>query len=228
MQNFLEICQEVLSETGISGTGPTSVVGTVGIEKKIVGWVQKAWLDVQQYRNDWPWMLKEFSFTTSPSKDIYLLTELSLTDVERWELAGATIYKTAEGKAGERYLGSIDYRVWWENLRIGTQTPAPPDKIMFTPGDNDLRVYPLPDAEYTITLRYFRALQRLTADADIPLMPTNQAWQDIIKWKALKYYGFYDGAPDIAAEAQEQWDSAIQAIDNRYGAVISMNMGTLA
>lgn len=228
MKSFLEICKDVREEAGISGLGPVSVVGAVGIERRIVGWVQRAWLDVQQYRDDWPWMLKEFSFITSPGKDLYPLIELNLTDVERWELAGATIYKTAEGKGSERKLGSADHRYWWEHLRIGLQTPESPGSIMFTPGDNSLRLYPAPDGEYTITLRYFRALQRLATDAEIPLMPTNQAWQDIIKWKALKYYGFYDGAPDIAAEAQEHWDTAIHALDNRYGATISLNMGTLA
>ncbi|MBV5329137.1 MAG: hypothetical protein JZU65_16170 [Chlorobium sp.] len=228
MKTFLEICKEVLSEAGLSGTGPSSVISAVGVEKRIVGWVSQAWLDVQQYRDDWPWMVKDFSFITSPDKDLYPLSELLLTDLERWEFSGASIYKTTDGKKAERPLKSAHYGVWWEKYRMGEQLTAEPGIIMAQPVDNALRLHPEPDAEYTVTLRYYRSLQILTSDADIPLMPPGSSWQDIIKWKSLLYYAFHDGAPGIATEAMDKWDTAIQAMDNRYGQDISFNMGTLA
>jgi len=228
MKTFLAICKDVLEEAGLSGTGPASVATAVGIEKRIVGWVSQAWLDVQQFRDDWPWMLKEFSFVTSPDKAVYPLTELLLTDMEKWAFAGASIYKTADGKGAERPLHPMYYGTWWEKHRIGENPAAPPTTIIVQPVDNSLRLHPTPDAEYTITSQYFRSLQILLSDSDIPLVPPGTSWQDIIKWKALLYYAYHDGAPDLAVEAQGKWDTAITALDNRFGAQICFSMGTLA
>ena len=218
MKTFLQICQDAVRESGVSSAGgPVSILTATGIEKKIVGYVIQAWLDIQTYRPDWPWMFKAFSFNTSPDKQRYPCVELNLTDVENWDLSGVSIYKTADGKAGEMFLGSTTYDKWWNFHRIGLQLPAQPSAIFYDPATNDLMLFPVPDAEYTIGLRYYRAAQRLAANGDIPIMPTNQAWQDIIMWRALWYYGYHDGAPDILAEAEIKYGEMINALDNRFG-----------
>ena len=217
MKTFLQICQDARRETGISGSGPVSVLTATGIEKKIVGYVVQGFIDVQIYRPDWPWMYKDFSFNTSPNKQRYSCVELNLTDVEKWDFSGASIYRTVDGKAGEVFLGSTTYESWWNFHRIGLQKPAQPSAIFSDPATGDLMFFPAPDAEYTVNLRYYRAAQRLAANGDIPRMPTNEAWADIIMWRALWYYGYQDGAPDILAEAEMKWDEMIHTLDNRYG-----------
>ncbi len=221
MQNFLEIVSDACIESGVS-IGPSSISAAVGTEKRMVGWVRQSWKDIQQYRSDWPWMINEFTFNTSPDKQTYSVVELSLTDVERWIFDGASIYKTADGSDTEMSLGSTIYNTWWSFLRIGLQTPTQPDRIFFNPVDNTLMLYPIPDDEYTIILRYYRALQSLTEDGDIPLMPTNAAWQEIIKWRALWLYGFHDGAPAILDEAEILYEQMIHALDNRFGQIMSL------
>lgn len=228
MKTFLQICKDAIEETGISGSGPVSVTTAKGIEKRMVGWVRQAWIDIQQYRPDWPWMFKEFSFNTSPNKSRYPCSELLLTDVEKWDFDGASIFKTADGVQGEAPIGSITFDKWWKSYRMGEQTPADPGFLFVDPGNNDLMVYPDPDADYTITLRYYRALQYLSANTDVPLMPTNVAWQEIIKWRALWYYGFHDGAPDTFSEAEVMYDSMIHALDNRYGSSINIALVPIA
>ena len=228
MKTFLQILQDVWLETGLSGPGPIAVTGLDGISKRISGYVVQAWLDIQAYRNDWPWMFKEFSFNTSPGKQRYPCIELALTDVETWDFSGAAIYKTIDGKRSEIFLGSTTYRNWWNFHRIGEATPSQPESIFFDPATNDLMLFPVPDDEYTIALRYCRAAQRLAASGDIPLMPTNQAWQEIIKWKALIYYGYQDGAPDIIAEAETKYSEMIHALDNKKGQNISISVRPIA
>jgi len=228
MKTFLQICQDVLRETGVSGLGPVSVLTATGIEKKIVGYVVQAWIDVQTYRDDWPWMFKEFSFETSPMKQRYPCVELNLTDVETWDLDGAGIYKTIDGKRAESFLGSRIYDNWWKHNRIGEQLPATPESIFVDPATNDLMIYPVPDDFYTISLRYYKAAQRLVADLDIPMMPTNESWKDIIMWKALWYYGYYDGAPSVLSEADLKYSEAIHALDNRKGSIISISAEPIA
>ncbi len=228
MKTFLDICRDARREAGLSGSGPVSVTTATGIEKNIVGYVVRAFIDVQTYRTDWPWMRKDFEFITSPGKQRYPLAELNLTDVENWDFSGASIYKTADGKAGESPLGSATFDTWWNFHRIGLQTPAQPEAIFFDPATNDLMLFPVPDAEYTIPLRYYRAAQVLVANGDIPRMPTNEAWNDIIMWRALWYYGYYDGAPDVLEEAERKWDEMIHALDNKYGQSITISARPIA
>jgi hypothetical protein len=228
MKNFLQICQDVRREAGLSGSGPTSVLTATGIERKIVGWVIQAWLDMQNYRPDWPWMFQEFEFTTSPGKALYLPSELNLTDVETWDFSGTSIYKTIEGKAGEHFLGSTTFEVWWKCLRIGIPDSREPQAIFYRPADNALMLYPTPDDEYTISLRYYRAAQRLAANGDIPRLPTSDTWEDIIMWRALHYYGYHDGAPDVLSEADVRYDELITALDNKIGQTISIGLRPIA
>jgi len=217
MRTFLQIVGDAWEETGLSGTGPLNVATATGIEKRMVGWIRQAWINVQQHRTDWPWMEKEFSFTTSANKRSYPLVELNLTDVERWLFKGASIYKTADGVAGERDIGTMLHRIWWTNYRKGLQTPTDPAYLFFDPVTNALMLHPIPDDEYTITLRYYKAPQRLVANGDIPAMPTNQAWQEIIKWGGLYLYAYHDGHPALLDEAEFEYGEMIHAMDNQYG-----------
>jgi hypothetical protein len=222
METFLQICQAVRRETGISGAGPVNTGVLSGIEGKLIGYVRDAWVDVQTYRNDWPWMRKTLQVVTSPGKQRHTITELNLTDFERWDFLGASIYKQDDGVAGEQPLGSTTFDMWWSTGRLGLQQQQAPWVLFFDPEDNALMFHPIPDAEYLITLRYFRAPQILSADGDIPRLPVNQAWRDIIKWRALWYYGYHDGAPDVLAEAEMKWDEMIHALDNAYGQIITI------
>lgn len=228
MRTFLQIVGDAWEETGLSGTGPTDVTKATGIEKRMVGWVRQAWIDIQQFRSDWPWMFTTFTFNTSAGKQTYPLVELGLTDVERWLFDGASIYKTADGAGSEQGIGSSSYEAWFRSGRQGVHLPAQPGYLFTDPATNALMVFPVPDDEYTVTLRYYKAPQRLAANTDVPLMPTNQAWQEIIKWKALYLYAFHDGAPALLDEAEFQYDEMIAALDNKYGQVLSIGRSPIA
>lgn len=228
MRNFLQISQDVLLEAGISGSGPTSVTNVTGIEKRIVGWVRQAWIDIQQYRGDWPWMEKDFSFNTSPGKQGYPLTELLLTDVERWLFNGHSAYRVDLGEDAEFSLGALSYESWYKHLRSGPQRPGQPNTIIVHPVSSALIVYPIPDAEYTVKLRYYQTPFVLTLASDIPGLPTNQAWREIIKWRALWYYGYHDGNADVLVEAETTYSQMIHALDNRYGQTITIGARPIA
>jgi hypothetical protein len=228
MKTFLEICKDVRAETGISGSGPVSVTTATGIEQRLVKWVRQAWLDVQQFRPDWPWMLQDFTVDISPGKNRYTPAELNLTDLKAWELKQSKIFKIADGKRGERLLATKNYFRTWPALSLGVSPDGPPSIILFDPTTNALVFYPQPDAEYTVTTRYYRKPQRLVADTDIPLLPPGEEYEKIIFWKALVYYGFYDGAPDILAEAEMYYGELITALDNQYGQIISFEYEPLA
>jgi len=229
MKTFLQICQDTLRESGISGAGPVTVTATKPVmEYRIINWVRQAWLDIQEYRDDWPWMRKEFTLETVADKQRYTLADLGLGDMEKWDFSGASIYKTADGRSGENILGSTTYDNWWNFHRVGERQNANPALIFTDPTNDDLLLFPTPDDVYTISLRYHRMPQILVDNTDVPLLPTNNAWLDIIKWRALWYYAFYDNAPELLEVATERYDSMLHALDNRYGSDIAISIRPIA
>lgn len=222
MKTFVQIVADAWEETGLSGDGPANVATATGKEKKMVGWVRQAWKDIQQYRTDWPWMQTVFSFTTSPGKKTYPLTELNLEDVESWIFQGASIYKVSDGVQGERKIASTTYEKWWNYFRIGDVVVGPPECLFTNPIDKSLNVHPEPEDEYTVTLRYQKQVQSLAENNDTPVLPSNNAWNEIIKWRALWLYAFHEGNPALLDEAEIQYDSMIQALDNNFGTPISI------
>lgn len=228
MKNFLKICRDVIEEAGLSGEGPVTVTNTTGIERRVVGWVRQSWLDIQRYRSDWPWMRKYFSFTTSPGKVRYTLAELGLSDLETWIFDAPSAFKVSLGPAAEVPIGTTTYDQYWRHLRINNVVPAPPAKILEDPVDHALIIHPIPDGEYQVTILYYRTPQELNADTDIPIIPVGPSWQEIIKWKALMYYAYHDGAPDLSDEASQQYLDMIHALDNRFGQQISFSSRPIA
>ncbi len=228
MRTFIQICGDAWEETGLSGSGPSDVAEATGIEKRMVGWIRQAWIDIQQFRSDWPWLYKDFTFNTSADKRSYPLVELNLTDLERWNFKGASYYKTADGVSAEQDIGATTHEKWWSRDRKGLQTPTMPGYLFSDPVTHALMIHPLPDDEYTVILRYYRAPQRLEVNEDIPILPTNKTWQEIIKWRALYLYAFHDGAPALLDEAEFNYDEMITALDNRYGQVMSLVGGPIA
>ena len=51
--NFLELCQRVRQDAGVSGEGPTAVTGQSGILSRIVSWVKQANNEIQLKNKDW-------------------------------------------------------------------------------------------------------------------------------------------------------------------------------
>ena len=71
--DFLSLCQRMRQECGISGSGPTTVVGQSGNLQRIVDWVNTAWIDIQTTNQDWGWMRASASFTTVSGQATYAL-----------------------------------------------------------------------------------------------------------------------------------------------------------
>lgn len=215
---FLELCQRVLQESGVSGTGPASVIGQRGIEGRIVNWTRDAWISLQGEREDWSFMFKRIPFVLSPGKTDYPLAEMLITDLARWDFSTATAYETAEGPiATRRILSDVDYDGWLVSLGLGgaVSVPGKVARVMTITGTNNtLKFWPPPEVETTVELSYYRSPFRMTVDGDVPdLWPEDL--QMVIAWAALIDYAFFDGAAEIEANAREKYDELMGRIDAR-------------
>ena len=73
-----------------------------------------------------------------------------------------------------------------------------------------MELWPIPDAVYTVNGEYYMDMQTMTLDADIPILPD---YHMAIVWKALMYYGAFEGAPEVYAHGQEQYEKLLSKLE---------------
>lgn len=220
MSTYLELCQAVARESGTVAdlTSPSTVTGQTGRLLRIVNWTAQAWKDIQNARSDWRWMRKEFAGDTIATIRRYSIN----TGSERFRswvfdtTPGAehsfSAYLTATGKSTERKLISVHWDEFRKRYLFGTaeEETGSPTHISVDPA-NQLVLYPIPDAVWTIRGEFMRGPQILSDDDDTPELPLEH--HDAIMWKALILMGGFDEAveqdPYWARQLAPHMDSLI-------------------
>lgn len=197
---FLELCQMTRQEMGISGSGPASVAGQVGIEKRIVDWVRDAWLEIQGMHRDWRFLAGEFEFPTITDTNTYTPASIGLTNgVAYWAM---DTISCRVNTADEGLLEEMDYTLYRRTLALGTQPKQRPQKVARTPA-NALLLWPTPpDDSYTIRGEYYRKPQTLAANADEPIMPSE--YHRAIVYLAMQYYGRNESAVEVLVDGKDK------------------------
>lgn len=209
---FLQLCQKLAREVGASPAGnlPSIVTGQTGGLLQIVNWVAEAWNDIQ-LKEDWEWMRHGFTFETTIDDDTYPYSAISdatasaaITRFARWHLYDAEsppkIYLTSAGIGTQTDLSPVTWEYFSRLYRTGTQAPGHPAHIAVDPQKN-LVIGPKPNAAFTITGEYYRSPQTLAVDGDTPEMPTR--FHDLIFYKAMEKYAYYESAQEILARAEK-------------------------
>lgn len=183
--NFLELCQRVREEAGISGSGPTTVSGQQGQLLKIVQWVRSAWNDIQILRTDWNFLWRLLEYDTSPGEDAYTTGSSDIGRVKK-----ITIRDKLIGRVDESVVTQIDYDDLVDRYGVGIERTGRPQHFAIRP-DNAIVYGPTPDKVYVARLEYYRRPQVLTANTDIPVMPVHH--HDLIVYRALlKFAAHYE------------------------------------
>ena len=199
---FLELCQRMRQECGISGTGPSTVVSQTGNLKRIVDWVNTAWIDIQTTHQDWDWMRASASFPTVASQAMYELgtgtgtVGVSVATFGRWDRDTFRNYVTSVGTNSEVFMGFVHYDTWRDSYMYGAQrsTTTRPIDMSISP-TKGIALGPPPTAGYTITGDYFSAPLDMTLDADVPALPAQ--FHMAIIYRAMMSYGAYEAAPEV-------------------------------
>lgn len=194
---FLELCQALASESGTVQSGrPTTVVGQTGREAKIVRWVNMAWRSIQNSSNDWLWMRSSFLAPTIIGQQEYSGADLGLTRWGQWigtrdrRERRYSVFLPSEPNS-EGSMTYMDYDSFFVTQLRAPPEDAKPSIFTFTP-DGKLALSPTPDAIYSIRGPYRKDVQPLTADGDIPEMPTR--YHDLIVQAAMTYLTTADEA----------------------------------
>jgi hypothetical protein len=69
--NYLQLCQKLRQEAGISGSGPTSTLNQSGELARVCDWIQQSYIDIQEKHTDWNFLRRTFSLPLTIGKSVY-------------------------------------------------------------------------------------------------------------------------------------------------------------
>jgi hypothetical protein len=208
--NFLQLAQALRQEAGASGNGPTAVTGITGESKRMVDWINRAWLEIQGMHDVWDFMREQFSFPVPQADAQISPADAGLANFRYWHRDTFRCQRTAIGIQDEQWLVEWEYQVFRNTYRFNLQRDLQGRPVVFAvfPNGKDVMFGPLPDAEYTIVGEYQKKPSSLVLETDEPGIAEHL--QMAIVYKALEYYGFYESASEVVARAQKQY-AAIKA-----------------
>ncbi|HYN54401.1 MAG TPA: hypothetical protein VES38_06825 [Methylotenera sp.] len=198
---FLQICQRLRQEAGISGIGPSTVVSQTGEMRRIVDWVNTAYEDIQLARSNWNWMRGDFSFNTTANDYDYTAAEAGIASrFSQWDVDTIKSFRTSVGVSNEFELGELFYSHYRSIYLTGSQSADTP--VCFSIGpDRKLLLGPKPNGIFTVSGQYWKSPQVLAANADEPEMPAE--YHMLIVWMALEQYGLYESAGECVMRGQK-------------------------
>lgn len=225
MATFLELVRDLARDSGTLAGGvqiPT-VAGVTGRSDKMVSWVRKAWLNIQNERSDWPWMQREFEVTLTTGKSRYSAGELAVERFGQWvgDKPGArgttfrtvTVYDPAVGRSDEGALRQVEYDWWRSMYDRGSHDANRPSEWAVSPRQ-ELCVGATPDKAFILRGEYRVSPQILTTNDDVPELP--EQYHGAIVWEAMKLLGIADEAPQTASSAISEYVLARQNLNRDY------------
>lgn len=185
--NFLEIVQETNIFSGLQGS-IDSVASATGLQASLVSFVRAAYLDIQNMRDSWAWLLTEGTFQWS---------DLSTGQVD------PTIARYTSVTFNDRPLTFYSYDVWTTITRTPSDTPG---SFTIRPETNGIIISPVISI-VTLGYRGFKIPEILTTNTQIPLMPAQ--FHMLIVYKAAMEMGSLMGNPEIRNENASRYDTLL-------------------
>ena len=203
--NFLQLAQTLRQEAGASGSGPANVTGVVGESKRLVDWINRAWLEIQGMHDVWDFMRAPFSFEIPQATGQFSPTEAGLADFRHWHKETFRCQRTEMGIRDEQWLVEWDYQTFRNTYRFNSQRNLEGRPMVFAifPNGKDVMFGPLPSVPYTVVGEYQRRPSSMVNVDDEPNLPEHL--QVAIIYKALEYYGYYESAGEVVQRAKAQF-----------------------
>lgn len=212
---YLELCQELMREAGISGS-MVSVVGQLGEPGRVVNWIAKAHRYIQNKHSDWEFLRRALSFPIVIGKAGYTAEEADVPDFGEWRFAGRwRTYATEQGVIDEQPLQFIPYDRFRDQYQFGAnQLMTGRPQLVTQAPDQSLLLWPVPDIDYTVVGEHYRAPMILAANTDKPIFPAR--FHDAIVYRALMFYGQFEGDANTFNTGQSEANRYLQMLESEY------------
>ena len=202
--NFLQICQAVVREGGISGE-ITSTQNQTGEALRVVEWSKSAYREIlNSDQFTFGFIRKEVHVQLTPNQGTYSAADLALDDLVQWDVDSMRV-SINEDRSDETFLINMRWPAFRDYWRFSTRryTTSRPLNCAINQ-DTNLEIGPVPDAAYWLTFQYIDVPGDLQADTDIPVIPDR--WQMVIVWRALRHYGMFESAPEVVMRADAAYN----------------------
>lgn len=190
--NYLEIVKAARLLCGMQGIGPTSLANAQGVEQVLVRHVRDAYIDIQNTREEWDWLQRESTFSTTASKDTYTLSDIFAASSDTFKKFKNDSFIIESDKKKYLRFNDIDNL---ESKYLNSTDEAEPTEFTINPPDHSVVLKKTPDASYMISFKYWRSPEELTEDSQVPTLP--QQFHNLIVYKATERMAVYLGAPDL-------------------------------
>lgn len=208
---FLELCQRLRIESGLSGSGPATVVGQTGESLRIVNWILAADQDVQDQHATWRFMRENFSFSCigSPATQEYTPAAAGYTDLANWIYNDIRLYDNAADESELQYVPWDEFRMGYMYGSSRTQEGRP--SIVSVKPNNSLMLWQLPNDTFTVDGEYYKKAVVMTGNTDEPQYPTR--FHLIAVWRALMFYGAWAGADEKYAHGSNEYSKLMRKLE---------------
>lgn len=197
---FLELCQEVIDDAGLSGSIST-VTDQRGDYGRVVSFVRNACLMIESKWINWRFLWGRHTFAISKDTAIYPAPES--IRLRQWRP------KTAFLDGQPLNVQYYDEYIRWMDPTFDTTRGFPSHAVILP--NNDLQLVPVPITDGLLQIDYFRRATRLVNSDDRPAIP--EQFHRIIVADALRRYANYDEAAELKTEAMEEYGLLILQLE---------------
>lgn len=239
--NYLELCQALIRECGISGLSSFSTVaGATGEAARVTSWITEAWNEIQTQHEDWEFMRSSYlngggvSFVTDTNVQVYPLGTGSGTvgvaadSFGKWDEYSFRNFTTSvSNKQDEIFLDNMSYDDWRDAYMYGALRTVRTRPVGFAIAPNkSICLGPPSDGLYTIEGDYWVAPQRFSADGDVPTGLQTRYHMAIVYRAMMKYAG-YESAAEVDARARQEYGPLYRDLESTWAPRV-MDGGALA
>jgi len=187
--NLLQLVQALQRESGTGNQAISSVASLSGESLRLLNWVLQADLTIQSLVYDWLYLW--VGDATAVTTGIGVNTYAGPSDLNVWDRESFFIDGTAVS-----VVEDFDRSTFPRTAATGK-----PNSIYILP-NNQLRVYPTPDAAYDITFDYWKKpVQMAVANTSESVIPSQ--FRYAIVFEALSYYATFENAQEAMAKASQ-------------------------
>lgn len=203
MSNYLQLCQKMTRDLGMSTT-IAAVTDQTGMAQKIVEWVADADEFVQSLYSDWNFLWTQHSTSTIVGTRAYSAP----ADLGEWDKDSFYLDYTSDSYVK---LSFIDYLTWRRSYRQGTHSNIKPSSFVIAP-DKSVYLEGIPDAVYTLTADYWASPTRMTGNTSTSPIPTR--YERIIIARAKIYYAEHEEFPNVFELATNEYDALLKQLES--------------
>lgn len=190
--NYLDLTNEVLARMNEVALSSSNFTSSRGFQTQCKNAVNDAISYVNQREFNWPFNhVAGSQVLVAEDFDYSIPADAKTVDYETFRIVKDDALGTSGGT-----LRQMDYKEYVDKYiqdEDDTSTAQEPRFVIRTP-DNNFKLYPMPDAAYTVRYDYFAQPTQLTAFDDVPNIP--EAYRQIIADGATAYAYQYRGEQD--------------------------------